>query len=151
MKAGLVSEEKRRKVARDPFAGHVETGAPPVLTAAQEAALARIVPALGTGGYAPFVLHGVTGSGKTEVYLRAIQKAMELGLRALVLVPEIALTPQLAARFRGRFGSQVAVLAQRAHRRRAQGGRTGGSGRARWRSRWARARPCSRPWTSWGW
>jgi primosomal protein N' (replication factor Y) len=124
--AGLISEE-RRAITRDRYA-QAETSPAPLLTAAQEAALGAIVPKLGRE-YAPFVLHGVTGSGKTEVYLRAIQKAMELGLRALVLVPEISLTPQLAARFHGRFGSQVAVLhsglsdAERknAHRRIAAG------------------------------
>jgi primosomal protein N' (replication factor Y) len=83
---------------------------PPVLTAAQAAALATIEPALRAGGYAPFLLHGVTGSGKTEVYLRAIACALELGRTALTLVPEIALTPQLTARFTARFGDQVAVL-----------------------------------------
>jgi primosomal protein N' (replication factor Y) len=108
--AGLV-EEERREVSRDPFAAlTVERSAPPVLTAAQAAALATIEPALTRGQYAPFVLHGVTGSGKTEVYLRAIERTLGLGKRALVLVPEISLTPQLAARFAGRFGSQVAVL-----------------------------------------
>ncbi len=57
-----------------------------------------------------FLLHGVTGSGKTEVYLRVIAEARSRGLGALVLVPEIALTPQLAGRFRSRFGPDVAVL-----------------------------------------
>jgi primosomal protein N' (replication factor Y) len=108
--AGLVAET-RREVARDPFAAvPVESAAPPVLNTAQSAALAAITPALGRGEYAPFVLHGVTGSGKTEVYLRAIAEALTLGKRALVLVPEISLTPQLAARFRARFGAEVAVL-----------------------------------------
>jgi primosomal protein N' (replication factor Y) (superfamily II helicase) len=60
--------------------------------------------------FAPFLLHGVTGSGKTEVYLRVIAKALEAGRTALVLVPEISLTPQLAARFRARFGDLVAIL-----------------------------------------
>ena len=57
-----------------------------------------------------FLLHGVTGSGKTEVYLRVIATALEAGRTALVLVPEISLTPQLAARFRARFGDLVAIL-----------------------------------------
>src|SRR6185503_16558181 len=60
--------------------------------------------------FTPFLLHGVTGSGKTEVYLRVIAKALEAGRTALVLVPEISLTPQLAARFRARFGDLVAIL-----------------------------------------
>lgn len=60
--------------------------------------------------FSPFLLHGVTGSGKTEVYLRVIAEALRIGRTALVLVPEISLTPQLAARFRARFGDQVAIL-----------------------------------------
>jgi primosomal protein N' (replication factor Y) len=82
--------------------------APPPLTAAQAAALEAATAALGS--FAPFLLHGVTGSGKTEVYLRAIARARERGGGALVLVPEIALTPQLAGRFRARFGDDVALL-----------------------------------------
>jgi len=61
-------------------------------------------------GFTPFLLHGVTGSGKTEVYLRVIAQALDAGRTALVLVPEISLTPQLAARFRARFGDLVAIL-----------------------------------------
>src|SRR3954453_14501581 len=77
------------------------------LTAAQEAALQRISAA------APgerLLLHGVTGSGKTEVYLRAVAETLERGRTAIVLVPEIALTPQTVTRFSQRFGDQVAVL-----------------------------------------
>jgi primosomal protein N' (replication factor Y) len=108
VRAGLLAIEARER----PRAA-VETVArdrPPPLTDEQAAALAVIEPAIEAGRYAPFVLHGVTGSGKTEVYLHAIAAALARGRGALVLVPEISLTPQLEARFRARFGSQIAVL-----------------------------------------
>src|SRR5918999_4311626 len=81
---------------------------PERLTESQERVLARITEALGEGG--TFLLYGATGSGKTEVYLRACAEALARGLEAIVLVPEIALTPQALGRFRSRFGESVAVL-----------------------------------------
>jgi len=81
---------------------------PKRLTEGQEAAVGRIARAMGRGGL--FLLYGATGSGKTEVYLRACQAALERGHGAIVLVPEIALTPQAAGRFRARFGERIAVL-----------------------------------------
>ena len=81
---------------------------PERLTKAQEAAVARIVQAMGQGGL--FLLYGATGSGKTEVYLHACEEALERGLGAIMLVPEIALTPQAVGRFRARFGERIAVL-----------------------------------------
>ena len=81
----------------------------PPLNEPQQAAFVALTAALGKT-FAPFLLQGITGSGKTEVYLRVIAEARKAGRGALVLVPEIALTPQLAARFRARFGDDVAVL-----------------------------------------
>jgi len=100
----------RRKGARrreGPKALPAES-APETLTGEQEEALASIVDGLGTGG--SFLLYGATGSGKTEVYLRACEEALARGLGAIVLVPEIALTPQALGRFTARFPGRVAVL-----------------------------------------
>ena len=87
---------------------------PPVLSAEQEHALEGIRPALrDPSAHKPIVLKGITGSGKTEVYLRAIDEVLQAGKTALVLVPEIALTPQTVERFSSRFtpqGIEVAVL-----------------------------------------
>ena len=87
---------------------------PPVLSAEQEHALEGIRPALrDPAAHKPIVLKGITGSGKTEVYLRAIDEVLRAGKTALVLVPEIALTPQTVERFSSRFtpqGIEVAVL-----------------------------------------
>ncbi|HTB23493.1 MAG TPA: primosomal protein N' [bacterium] len=83
---------------------------PPTLTGPQAAAVDAILAALGKGAGGGFLLHGVTGSGKTEVYLRALDAALRSGGGAIVLVPEIALTPQTWARFEARLPGQVAVL-----------------------------------------
>ncbi|PIS28518.1 primosomal protein N' [Candidatus Saganbacteria bacterium CG08_land_8_20_14_0_20_45_16] len=82
----------------------------PKLTFYQEKALVEINKAIEKKQADTFLLYGVTGSGKTEVYMRAIAKVLELGRSAIVLVPEIALTPQMVERFTGRFGEQVAVV-----------------------------------------
>ncbi len=107
---GLV-ELREVEALRDPFA-HLD-GAPqpgPMLNEEQAAALETIAQALEEGRCEVCLLHGVTGSGKTEVYLNAIERALELGRSALTLVPEIALTPQMVTRFKRRLGEQVAVL-----------------------------------------
>ena len=98
--------ERRTPALRDGLAGEPE---PEKLTGAQRAAVERIVAALDAGG-GHVLLHGPTGSGKTEVYLQACAGALERGRGAIVLVPEIALTPQTLGRFTARFGERVAVL-----------------------------------------
>jgi primosomal protein N' (replication factor Y) len=82
---------------------------PPPLSNAQAAALAPICEAMREGRHETVVLFGVTGSGKTEVYLQAVEETLRYGKQAIVLVPEISLTPQTCSRFRRRFG-RVAVL-----------------------------------------
>ena len=74
---------------------------------------ANAEPVAGNVGHHTFLLHGVTGSGKTEVYLHVIQEVLALGRQAIVLVPEIALTPQMVSLFTARFGSRVAVTHSR--------------------------------------
>lgn len=104
---GLIREFSRRRF-RDSVAwmGRMEPDVPPVLSGAQESALAGIR----QGGPGVYLLHGVTGSGKTEVYLRAIADVLERGGSALVLVPEISLTPLTVSRFSRRFPDLVTVL-----------------------------------------
>lgn len=107
---GVISVEQR-EVYRDPFSGlQVERDIPKPLTHDQQQAVATLLKALDAGRFAPFLLHGVTGSGKTEVYLQSIAHTLQAGNNALVLVPEISLTPQLVQRFRARFSLGIAVL-----------------------------------------
>lgn len=110
-RTAAVRVRSRRPQAEDPFAVALPPAdVPPSLNPDQQRAYDELTHALAQGGHAAFLLHGVTSSGKTEVYLRVIEDALARGQGALALVPEISLTPQLASRFRARFGAQVAVL-----------------------------------------
>src|SRR5262245_59135704 len=107
---GLARKHVERVERADPLAGtDVQPAGPIVLNQDQERAWTPIREAVRGGGYHAFLLHGVTGSGKTEIYLRAIEEVIKQDKEALVLVPEISLTPQTIERFRGRC-SAVAVM-----------------------------------------
>lgn len=112
--AGLVAKQVAefgdRVVARDPFAGPVEPAAPITLTPDQDGVVAALdqLGAADAGRVA--LLRGVTGSGKTVVYLDVLERQLARGRSGILLVPEIALTPQTVRRFRARFGDAVAVL-----------------------------------------
>jgi primosomal protein N' (replication factor Y) len=107
---GLIIREER-EVCRDLFRDMItERDVPRQLNACQQAVLSPLCAALDAGLFAPFLLHGVTGSGKTEIYLQAIAHCLDHGGNALVLVPEIALTPQTVRRFSARFGDVIAIL-----------------------------------------
>lgn len=113
-------ELKESEVFRDPYADRQFTQTTQLsLTIEQQHVYDRIVAPLEARQHAAFLLHGITGSGKTEVYLQAIEQCLNDGREAIVLVPEIALTPQMVERFKGRFGNLVAVL----HSRLSQGER----------------------------
>jgi primosomal protein N' (replication factor Y) len=110
VKRGL-AEILEAPVLRDPLVDIQPKPHPkPQLTADQEQVWQEIESAFSEDGPAPFLLHGVTGSGKTEIYLRAVEKTLAVGKQALILVPEIALTPQTVSRFMSRFPDQVGVL-----------------------------------------
>ncbi|MFH1155745.1 MAG: primosomal protein N' [Pseudomonadota bacterium] len=98
-----------RQVFRDPLGDPVDPDVPPDLTAEQAPVIAQVTAAMGRG-FGRYLLSGVTGSGKTEVYLRLVKEALDRGLGALVLVPEISLISQTERRFRARFGERIAVL-----------------------------------------
>ena len=108
VKRGLVTLEER------PAAFHLSAAAGPqtqhVLNREQQTALEKITAALDGNSFAACLLHGVTGSGKTAVYLAAMQRARLAGRSAILLVPEIGLTPAMAAQLHGTFGDSVALL-----------------------------------------
>jgi primosomal protein N' (replication factor Y) len=112
---GLVSlaQTQIRRHPSQPWVG-ARSGEPPMLTPTQRAVLAEVQAAISgqIGARTPvrFLLHGVTGSGKTEIYLRAVEATLAAGRDAIVLVPEIGLTPQALSRFQTRLGPRVAVL-----------------------------------------
>ena len=109
---GLVRLGEREVRRRPPAAAIGAPAVPVTLDHAQRSAVERIVAGIDAGG-AELLLHGVTGSGKTEVYLAAAAAAHERGRGAIVLVPEIGMTPQALARFESRFGERVAILHSR--------------------------------------
>ena len=117
VKKGLLRKFSERVESQSPpvATGGLDEASPPTslaplqLNADQVRVWEQLRGSLGGGGYQPFLLHGVTGSGKTEIYLRAIEEVVRQGKEAIVLVPEISLTPQTLERFRGRCGN-VAVL-----------------------------------------
>ncbi|MFW5635725.1 MAG: DEAD/DEAH box helicase, partial [Thermodesulfobacteriota bacterium] len=98
-----------KPVYRDPFGDAIAPDTPRRLTGEQEQVVSTLLESLGQG-FRAYLLAGVTGSGKTEVYLQAAHAVLEQGLPVLVLVPEIALISQMERRFRARFGERVAVL-----------------------------------------
>ncbi|MBM7581895.1 primosomal protein N' (replication factor Y) [Caldicoprobacter guelmensis] len=101
---------EQQEVYRDPWAYEPDIGIQPkVLTQEQRQAVEELETAL-IKGYGKFLLQGVTGSGKTEVYIQAAQKALALNKQVIVLVPEISLTPQTVERFKSHFGQRVAIL-----------------------------------------
>ncbi|CAH1190828.1 primosomal protein N' [Paenibacillus auburnensis] len=102
------------EVYRDPYRGRdFKPSTPLPLTPEQQTVFTRIARTVEEQQHEVFLLHGVTGSGKTEIYLQCIQRVVDQGRQAVVLVPEIALTPQMVERFKGRFGSGVAVMHSR--------------------------------------
>jgi primosomal protein N' (replication factor Y) len=113
---GLLLESERefaRHVGGDPRATPVRTPGELTLHEEQRAALDKIRSSIAGEEFQTFMLHGITGSGKTEVYIRALKQVLDLGKTGIILVPEIALTPQTVSRFTAHFGDDIAVLHSR--------------------------------------
>ena len=109
-RAGIISIISR-EICRSPSVHpELKPYPKPEPTPDQTAILSEISKGIQSNRFSPFLIRGVTGSGKTEIYLRAIEEALGLGKEALVLVPEISLTPQLLSRFKDRFGDHLALL-----------------------------------------
>ena len=106
------AELMEREILRSPYPDTLPQAPDPELTEEQRQVLSELLPAVARGKGA-FLLHGVTGSGKSEVYIRAVRACLGMGRGAIVLVPEIVLTPQMVTWFRARFGDVAAVLHSR--------------------------------------
>jgi len=110
--SGYVALDRQENL-REPYArGTTGIADDYVLTAQQREVLDEMMPNL-TGGKGKYLLYGVTGSGKTEVYIHLVRRALEMGKSAIILVPEISLTPQMVMWFRGRFPDEAAVMHSR--------------------------------------
>ncbi len=106
-----VSVVKRpRDAAASPIPATPVRDAPLQFTAEQQSAFNSLKRAIEASQYCAYLLHGITGSGKTEIYIRCIEEALKQGKTAIMMVPEISLTPQTVSRFQGRFGENVAIL-----------------------------------------
>ena len=119
-KTGLIDIVRREVTAQEEY-GTEEQTLKIALNAAQNAIVDRVVAALDQGKHRTFLVHGVTGSGKTQVYIEVIRRTLDAGKNAIVLVPEISLTPQIVRRFKSHFGEQAMVV----HSRMAAGDRLG--------------------------
>lgn len=108
-KAGLVSVEVRSEY-RNPVKQREAEGERKILSPAQRKIVEEVLSDFDKGSYQTYLLHGITGSGKTEVYMELIEQVVKRGRQAIMLIPEIALTYQTLLRFYLRFGDRVSVL-----------------------------------------
>jgi primosomal protein N' (replication factor Y) len=111
--AGLIAIHEVQSLRSSYSDEQQQMNSAPAYTTEQQAALAQILPAIASGQATTFLLHGVTGSGKTEVYLAATAEARRLGKQVIVLVPEIALTGQIISRYKARFSDDIVVIHSR--------------------------------------
>jgi primosomal protein N' (replication factor Y) (superfamily II helicase) len=107
---GLLSFSRREVCRNLSVQSELKPYPKPEPTSNQEAVLGEILKGIHSKRFSPFLVYGVTGSGKTEIYLRAIEEVLVQGQEAIILVPEISLTPQLLSRFKDRFGENLALL-----------------------------------------
>jgi primosomal protein N' (replication factor Y) len=107
---GLVALSTREVIRNISVRPELKSYPKPELTSDQEAIFSEILKGIHSKQFSPFLIYGVTGSGKTEIYLRAIEEVLNQRKEAIVLVPEISLTPQLFSRFKDRFGENLSLL-----------------------------------------